>query len=553
MDDVPLASARNPNFELRLMARVLSGLFGAGATLTLATVLLPSPATADERGLLTVIVLAFVVAAVFYTLADRVPAWSLSATIAWGTASITAVAYFSGESPSPLIFFYLWIFLYSAYFFSKRVAILQLVLVGVSYGVLLAISPPDNGVAWWLVGIGTLLVAAGVIAAMRVHADRLILRLHGAARTDPLTLLSNRRGFREQLDLELERARRGGNSLTVVVGDIDHFKQVNDRSGHHAGDVTLIRVSELLRAGKRRIDSVARIGGEEFALLIPDASRDDAMVVAERLRVGVRNEFTADPVPITISFGIAEYPTHGETAGSLLRAVDEALYEAKESGRNRTVVHSDGLRGVGGSRDSARDVEGERFVAVMLSFAEAVDVRFSGTARHSETVGRYAEMMARQLGLSEQRVGRVRLAGMLHDIGKAGIPDSILHKAGKLTDAEFAQIRTHPDLGAQFLEHECLEDVRAWVRAHHERPDGRGYPLGLSGEEIPLEARIVAVADAFEAMTSDRSYRSAIGLNAAHDELRACAGGQFDPEVVEAFIVSSAVKSRQIEADLAPA
>ena len=287
--------------------------------------------------------------------------------------------------------------------------------------------------------------------------------------------------------------------------------------------------------------------------MIPDAGHEEAMVVAERLREAVRDEFAADPVPITISFGVAQYPAHGETAGSLLRAVDEALYEAKESGRNRTVIHSDGLRGVGGSRDSGRDVEGERFVAVMLSFAEAVDVRFSGSARHSETVGRYAEMMARQLGLSEQRVGRVRLAGMLHDIGKAGIPDAILHKPGKLTDAEFAHVRTHPDLGAQFLEHECLDDVRAWVRAHHERPDGRGYPLGLSGEEIPIEARIVAVADAYEAMTSDRSYRAAIGLEAAHKELRRCAGVQFDAAVVEAFLASSAAESRQIDADLAPA
>ena len=267
----------------------------------------------------------------------------------------------------------------------------------------------------------------------------------------------------------------------------------------------------------------------------------------------MREEFGTDPVQLTISFGVAQYPTHGETASSLLRAVDEALYEAKESGRNRTVPHTDELRGRLGGNEAANDVEGERFVGVMLSFAEAVDLRFSGSARHSETVGRYAEMMARELGLSEQHVGRVRLAGMLHDIGKSGIPDSILHKAGKLTDREFSQIKTHPGLGAQILEHACLEDVRAWVGAHHERPDGTGYPLGLIGAELSLESQIIAVADAYEAMTSDRAYRDAIGSEAARAELRRCSGSQFDPRVVEAFLTASNAGPARNDQPLTPA
>ncbi len=187
----------------------------------------------------------------------------------------------------------------------------------------------------------------------------------------------------------------------------------------------------------------------------------------------------------------------------------------------------------------------------MLDLAETVDLRFSGSARHSETVGRYAEMMARELGLPERRVSRVRLAGMLHDIGKVGVPDSILRKPGSLTEKEVEIIRRHPELGVQILEHPSLSDVRAWVGAHHERPDGLGYPLGLSGEELSLEARIVAVADAYEAMTSDRSYRDSIGHTRARAELRRCAGSQFDAGVVEAFLLTLRRESERADAALA--
>ena len=181
-------------------------------------------------------------------------------------------------------------------------------------------------------------------------------------------------------------------------------------------------------------------------------------------------------VPVTISFGVASYPEHGETAGSLLRGADEALYAAKDNGRDRTVLHHEALRDGLGNANDLRDIAGERFVAVVLDLAEAVDLRFSGSARHSETVGRYAAMMADELGLSEEQVGRVRLAGMLHDVGKVGVPDSILNKPAKLTDEEYEIIKQHPALGAQILEHESFADVRQWVGAHHERPDGRGYP-----------------------------------------------------------------------------
>jgi putative nucleotidyltransferase with HDIG domain len=175
-------------------------------------------------------------------------------------------------------------------------------------------------------------------------------------------------------------------------------------------------------------------------------------------------------------------------------------------------------------------------LATVIALAEALDIRDTGTGQHSHTVGRYAEMMARELGLAEERVERVRLAGLLHDIGKIGISDRVLSKPGPLDPDEWQEMRTHPEIGARLLSRAEFEDLRAWILAHHERPDGLGYPHKLSGDEIPLEARILAVGDAYEAMTADRCYRPALGESAARAELEAGAGTQFDAPVVAAFL-----------------
>ncbi len=519
-----------------LMAKMLASLFFAGATLALLTMVLPRSEAFDAMGMLAVVANAYVVAALLYWRADRLSPATLRPALAWGSSLITAVAYFSAESPSPLVFFYLWVFLYASYFFTRPETIAQIAYVGVAYAALLAVSPPPTGTAaWWVVGMGTLVVAAILIGAMRGRTDVLIEQLYDAARTDPLTGLLNRRGFRDLLDLELERARRAEGCVTVLVADIDHFKEVNDRCGHHVGDAALQRTARTLDEGKRQIDVVARVGGEEFTLILPDTEAPEGMAIAERLRCQFQREFSAETVPLTICFGIATFPVDGETAGALLRAGDAALYGAKAAGRNRSVVHSPALREMVAREGVGGDLEGERYVAVVRDLAEALDLRFSGSARHSETVGRYAEMMAEELGLPQERVARVRLAGILHDIGKVAVADAILHKPGRPTEEEWATIRRHPELGAQILEHPSLADVRGWVAAHHERPDGKGYPLGLSGTAIGLEARILAVADAYEAMTSDRSYRGSIGHEAARAELQRFAGSQFDPAVVEAL------------------
>lgn len=179
---------------------------------------------------------------------------------------------------------------------------------------------------------------------------------------------------------------------------------------------------------------------------------------------------------------------------------------------------------------------GQGHLATVISLAEALDVRDMGTRGHSQMAGRYAEAIARELGLSPERVERVRLAGVLHDVGKIGVPDAILHKAGPLDEEEWEEMRKHPVIGSRLVGGSELEDICAWILAHHERPDGRGFPKGLSADEIPLEAKIVAVADAWEAMTSERVYRPALSEDAAREELMRCAGTGFDERVVEALL-----------------
>ena len=533
------------------MAATLAALFAAGATLALITLLLPSSKHADKVGLLAIVGNAYVVSGLMFWRARSVPRRALPLVLAWGSTLIASVAYFSGERPSPLICFYLWVFLYASYFLTRREAVTQVIYAGAAYAVLLVLEPPKNGIVeWWLVVMGTLTVAAILTRVMRERVESLITRLYDTARTDPLTGLPNRRGFREMLDRELQRTRRAGTCAAVLVGDLDRFREVNDRAGHHVGDAALQRLANVLRDAKREIDVAARVDGEEFALILPQTDEQSGLLAAQRLCLAVQDTFARDQVPITISFGVACFPNHSHTSASLLRAADEALQHAKRSGGNHAASYDPAAQGMSVSR---REIESERFLTLMLDLAEAVDLRFSGSARHSETVGRYAEMVARELELSEDRIALVRLAGMLHDIGKIGVPDSILRKQGPLTDEEFAVIKAHPGLGAQIIDHPSLAEVSAWVGAHHERPDGRGYPNGCSGDQVPLEARIIAVADAYEAMTSDRSYRNSIGHAAAREELIRCAGSQFDERVVAALVSALGRDAERADAPLATA
>jgi diguanylate cyclase (GGDEF)-like protein/putative nucleotidyltransferase with HDIG domain len=407
-----------------------------------------------------------------------------------------------------------------------------------------------EGVVWVDDPADRLLPTAEMLRALRAFANHAMSAIESArqlelmrhlAEHDPLTGLRNRRGLQEYIDAEIERVGR----VAVVVCDLDNFKRVNDALGYVQGDEALRRFAGVLgEAG----GLAARLGGEEFALVLPGCCEDEAMVIAERLRSAVPGAFADFPWPLTTSAGVAVSGPGAETASLLLRAATRAVFGAKRLGRDRCVAyHAEALDSLLGTLEE--DGGGEHLAAAML-LAETLDLRDVSTARHSQTVGRLAEGIARALGLGEDRVQRIRAAGVLHDIGKLGVADAILKKPGPLTDDEWTEMRRHSELGARILDHANLRDISGWVLAHHERLDGRGYPAGLAGDAIPLEARILAVADAYEAMTADRPYRVALDLDAARAELRAGAGTQFDPVVVDAFLRALAPKARRVGTSL---
>jgi diguanylate cyclase (GGDEF)-like protein/putative nucleotidyltransferase with HDIG domain len=402
-------------------------------------------------------------------------------------------------------------------------------IAGVAGLVGLAAAGPD-GVLLAVVSL-VALAAGAALFALQARMGRAIDRLSVAAQRDPLTGLLNRRGFEEAFDAELERARRGRRPLSLVVGDLDRFKRINDEYGHAAGDAALADVASRLTAAKRRFDCAARIGGEEFATLAVDCDEHGAYMLSERLRSEIA---AANDRGLTISFGIATFPLHGQSAEALLRAADHALYAAKRLGRNRTVISSAEVPGILAGAHPREETHVE--LGALLSLAEALDVRDSGTVSHCQRVGRFAELTARELGLAPDSVERVRLAGVLHDVGRIGIPDELMRKSGPLTDAEWTLVRSHPEIGARMLATTQFDDIGSWVLLHHERPDGLGYPVGRAWEEVPLEARILAVADAYEAMTSERPHRPARTQEEAAGELRRAAGRQFDARVVDALL-----------------
>jgi diguanylate cyclase (GGDEF)-like protein/putative nucleotidyltransferase with HDIG domain len=519
------------------MARTAALLSGAIALTSLVAVLVPGDAQLDDDVLLGTAAAAGVLGAVLLLVYDELPRWEFHGVALLGTALSTTAAYGWGAESAYGPLPYVWVTLFVFYFFSRSAALVHFALIAAAYALALVVeSPAENPLDGWIATVVTLLITGSLISIVRDRLTRLIESLSDAAHRDPLTGLLNRRGFQEVFDAELERARRADRPLSLIVGDLDRFKRVNDAHGHAAGDAVLKRVADAIRGAKRGFDQAARVGGEEFAVLAPDCDEHGAYMLAERIRAAVREAVADEGGALTISFGISMHPLHGQSADMLLRTADQALYAAKRLGRNRSVISSAEVPGILARGSRGENGEAHVELAALLNLAEALDVRETGSATHCRRVARFAELTARELGLAPEAVERVRLAGILHDVGRVALPESVMTKPGPLTDDEWAWVRAHPAVGARMVETTEYEDIRSWILFHHERPDGHGYPEGRRAGEVPLESTIIAVADAYEAMTSERPYRSALPSDEAADELRRGAGRQFQADVVEALL-----------------
>lgn len=349
---------------------------------------------------------------------------------------------------------------------------------------------------------------------------------------DSVTGLLNHRGINALLEKELARSERSGGHFAVVMMDLDNFKLFNDTYGHASGDQVLQDVAAILEKAVRRGDFVGRYGGDEFLALLPDTDARKALKTIERVKQTL-DEFGWSPdgqseVPLRMSYGVATYPFEGRHAGELLAAADANMYLSKGQGGNCVTsgdIAEGRLRGSTG------------IFTVLDGLVTAVDGKDHYTRKHSDDVSNRAVALAAELGLPADTVRCLRIAGLLHDVGKIGIPDRILRKPGSLNEDEYDIVKQHVGLGELIIkEIPNLLDVLAAVGSHHERYDGQGYPRGLSGEDIPILGRILAVADAYSAMTTGRSYRKALNPAEARDELKRVSGTQLDPEVVETFL-----------------
>jgi diguanylate cyclase (GGDEF)-like protein len=364
------------------------------------------------------------------------------------------------------------------------------------------------------------------------------------ALTDPLTGLGNHRHFHERLQRELAAAEETGAALSLCLVDIDDFKGVNDHHGHPVGDRVLGQIASRLRQGGESF----RLGGDEFAVLLPGLDDRSAIAVARSIVERVSAAHIDQVGNVTVSAGVATYPIQGVGRDELIRLADSALYWAKEDGKNRARTYEATQIELRQLQQLVESPDRTARYRAAASLAKAVDARDAYTGSHSERVGDLAARISRRLGLEESQIELTRLAASLHDLGKLAIPEEILRKPGALNESERLVLQRHPQIGYRMLESLGVEPIADWVLHHHERWDGDGYPHRLRGDEIPLGARIIFVADAFDAMTSERVYRRPFTQREALAELERCSGSQFDPLIVDAFRDELGLRPRPVAA-----
>ena len=399
-------------------------------------------------------------------------------------------------------------------------------------------------VALWSQSPAYAVALAGPLVAVALHqrATHEALRAMRLAQTDPLTGLGNHRHFQEQLQLKIESAEQTRLPLSVVLLDLDNFKQINDRYGHPVGDKVLAEVAARLRDAGQAF----RLGGDEFAVVLPGHGEEAARRVGDKIVRDLGNAETEHGGTVSFSAGVATFPQHGIERAELVRVADIALYWAKGEGKNRVRVYRPDMPAMTQLQRLATDPDRSARLQAAAALAGAVDARDAYVGSHSQRVGEYAAAVAERLEFPPEEIELIRLAGKLHDLGKLAIPEEILRKRGSLTPREREVLERHPQIGQNMLDPLGIEPVASWVLHHHERWDGDGYPGNLSGERIPIGARIIFAADSFDAMTSDRVYRPALSYDEATDELRRCSGTQFDPIVISALLDELETNGRRL-------
>jgi diguanylate cyclase (GGDEF)-like protein len=450
------------------------------------------------------------------------------------------------------------------------------------------------------------------LVAGALHNALTFQRAQEQAITDGLTGVKTHRFFMEALSAEWKRSTRAGRDFSLVLMDLDRFKFVNDFYGHLEGDVVLQRVGQILEQNCRRSDVVARYGGDEFVILMPETNIEQGRQLAGKLRAWVSSDPLLREKNISASFGIATFPVHGSTPQELVQVADSSMYLSKHQGGNAvsTADHYDPDEARKWKRDvleaylgvtlkrqfstgpeafeeihrrllhftesmgSAALVPDESelgsqetdpeappptslsttMIETLTSLALAVDAKDQYTQGHSQKVSAYSVLLGQALSLHEEELEEIRLAALLHDVGKVGIPAPILNKNGPLDAEEWETMKSHCALGSQLLDPLCnlpsgngesraivatrrlAIHLREMVRHHHEFFDGSGYPDGLAGTGIPLGARVIALADAYDTITSDRIYKKGRSPEEARAELERCGAAQFDPDVLRIFL-----------------
>jgi diguanylate cyclase (GGDEF)-like protein/putative nucleotidyltransferase with HDIG domain len=400
------------------------------------------------------------------------------------------------------------------------------------------ISQSTSGLFFALAATRISLIVACIIVAYTSEKGRKdIKRLEVLANIDGVTGLFNHRYFQTRLEEEITKANDSNSNLGMIMIDLDNFKKYNDNFGHKAGDLLLAKTSEIFINETEEEDVVCRYGGDEFAIVLPVANPERILSVIENVRKAFDKMADLEEVfdwgdKVTLSAGYSIYPDLAETKDELIMQADSALYQAKNLGRNNVQLYRDIFEDIKYFVESDEQLFGG--LKVLLGTVSAKD---KYTLGHSERVMDYAVMIARAMGLDAEKIRLIKIAALLHDIGKVEIPESVLNKIEPLTADDIYLLHKHPDYSVDILEPlSSIDRLIDSIKYHHERFDGKGYPSGIKGNTIPLEARILCVADSFDAMLSDRPYRKGMKINEVIMELENNSGTQFDPCAVQAFL-----------------